>query len=135
MLAVLAAGADSPPAPEAAVKKVLADQQAAWNKGDLEGYMAGYWKSPDLTFYSGKEVTRGWQATLDRYVKKYKADGKEMGKLTFSEIDVQVLGPETALVRGRWQLEMSKEKPGGLFTLLFRRLPDGWRIVHDHTSN
>ena len=135
VLAMLAVGADEPPAPEAAVKKVLADQQAAWNKGDLEGFMAGYWKSPDLTFYSGKEVTRGWQATLDRYVKKYKADGKEMGKLTFSEIDVQVLGADTALVRGRWQLEMSKEKPGGLFTLLFRRMPDGWRIVHDHTSN
>jgi beta-aspartyl-peptidase (threonine type) len=135
-MALLAGGADEPkPAPEAAVKKVLADQEAAWNKGDLEGFMAGYWKSPDLTFYSGKEVTRGWQATLDRYVKKYKADGKEMGKLTFSDIDVQVLGPDTALVRGRWQLELSKEKPGGLFTLLFRRLPDGWRIVHDHTSN
>src|SRR5262249_42090118 len=118
-----------------AIRQVLADQQTAWNKGDLEGFMAGYWKSPDLTFYSGKEVTRGWQATLDRYVKKYKADGKEMGKLTFSDIDVQVLGPETALARGRWQLEMSKEKPGGLFTLLLRRMPDGWRIVHDHTSN
>jgi beta-aspartyl-peptidase (threonine type) len=120
--------------PEEAVRRVLADQAAAWNKGDLEGFMAGYWKSPDLSFFSGKERTRGWQATLERYVKKYRADGKEMGKLTFSELEVDILGPDAALVRGRWQLEMSKDKPGGLFTLIFKRLPDGWRIVHDHTS-
>jgi beta-aspartyl-peptidase (threonine type) len=120
---------------EKAVRQVVNDQQTAWNKGDLEGFMAGYWKSPELTFYSGKDKTRGWQATMERYVKKYRADGKEMGKLTFSELEVEVLGSDAALVRGRWQLELSKDKPGGLFTLLFKRLPEGWRIVHDHTSN
>jgi beta-aspartyl-peptidase (threonine type) len=121
-------------AADKAVRQVINDQQTAWNKGDLEGFMAGYWKSPDLTFYSGKDKTRGWQATMERYVKKYRADGKEMGKLTFSELEVEVLGPDAALVRGRWQLELSKDKPGGLFTLLFKRFPEGWRIVHDHTS-
>ncbi|SRR5260370_3572399 len=120
--------------PEDAIRRVLTDQAAAWNKGDLEGFMAGYWKSPDLSFFSGKDRTRGWQATLERYVKKYRADAKEMGKLTFSELDVDVLAPDAAMVRGRWQLEMSKDKPGGLFTLIFKRFPDGWRIVHDHTS-
>src|SRR5262249_41031962 len=117
-----------------AIRQVLADQQTAWNKGDLEGFMAGYWKSPDLTFYSGSEKTRGWQATLDRYVKKYRAHGKEMGKLTFSEIDVEMLGADVAVVRGRWQLRLSKAKPGGLFPLIVKRFAEGWRIVHDHTS-
>jgi beta-aspartyl-peptidase (threonine type) len=120
--------------PEKAVRAVLDEQQTAWNKGDLEGFMAGYWKSDDLRFFSGPDVTQGWQATLDRYKKKYQADGKEMGKLTFSEVDAVKLGPDAALVRGRWKLKMSKDEPGGLFTLVFRRTPDGWRIVHDHTS-
>jgi beta-aspartyl-peptidase (threonine type) len=120
--------------PEEAVRQVLKDQVVAWNKGDLEGFMAGYWKSPDLSFFSGKEKTRGWKDTLERYVKKYRSDGREMGKLTFSELDVDILGPNAVLVRGRWQLEMTKDKPGGLFTLIFKRFPEGWRIVHDHTS-
>jgi beta-aspartyl-peptidase (threonine type) len=135
LVLVSGAGAEKPAdAIEKAVRQVINDQQTAWNKGDLEGFMSGYWKSPDLTFYSGKDKTRGWQATMERYVKKYRADGKEMGKLTFSELEVEVLGPDAALVRGRWQLELSKDKPGGLFTLLFKRFPEGWRIVHDHTS-
>jgi beta-aspartyl-peptidase (threonine type) len=120
--------------PEDAIKQVLNDQVAAWNKGDLEGFMKGYWKSADLTFFSGNDKTAGWQATMDRYVKKYRSDGKEMGQLTFSELKVEVLGPDSAFVRGRFQLEMGKEKPTGLFTLIFKRTPDGWRIIHDHTS-
>ena len=120
--------------PEVAVRRVLNDQASAWNKGDLEGFMAGYWNAPDLSFFSGKDRTRGWQATLERYVKKYRSDGREMGKLTFSELEVDVLGPDAVLVRGRWQLKLSKDEPGGLFTLIFKRLPEGWRIVHDHTS-
>ena len=113
---------------------VLDAQAAAWNKGDLDGFMAEYWNDDKLTFISGGDITFGWKATKERYVKRYQADGKEMGKLTFSELEVEVLGPYAALVRGRWQLELSKDKPGGLFTLLFKRLPEGWRIVHDHTS-
>jgi beta-aspartyl-peptidase (threonine type) len=123
-----------PKADEAAIRAVLADQAAAWNKGDLEGFMAGYWKSPDLTFVSGNAKTKGWDATLERYKKRYQAEGKEMGKLTFSELEVEQLGPDAALVRGRFTLEMMKEKPTGLFTLVLRRFPEGWRIVHDHTS-
>jgi len=118
-----------------AIRKVLDDQVGAWNKGDLRGFMDGYWQSPDLSFYSGKNKTKGWQATLDRYRKKYQGEGKEMGKLAFSELDVELLGPQHALVRGRWQLVLAKENPSGLFTLIFRKVPAGWRIVHDHTSN
>ncbi len=121
--------------PKKAIRKVLDDQVVAWNKGDLRGFMVGYWQSPDLSFYSGKNKTKGWQATLDRYRKKYQGEGKEMGKLTFSELDVELLGSNHALVRGRWQLVLAKENPSGLFTLIFRKLPAGWRIVHDHTSN
>jgi beta-aspartyl-peptidase (threonine type) len=116
------------------IAAVLEAQAAAWNKGDLKSFMAGYWKSPDLTFYSGKDKTRGWQATLERYEKRYQAEGKEMGKLTFTELDIDVLGPDSAVVRGRWKVVTSKETLGGLFTLIFKKMPEGWRIVHDHTS-
>ena len=117
-----------------AIRKVLDDQVAAWNKGDLEGFMAGYWKSDELTFFSGKEVTKGWNATLERYKKRYQSEGKEMGKLTFSELSIDVLGPEAAVVRGRWKVVTSKETLQGLFTLIFKKTADGWKIVHDHTS-
>ena len=117
-----------------AVQKVLDDQVAAWNKGDLEGFMAGYWKSDELTFFSGKDVTKGWDATLERYKKRYQAEGKEMGKLTFSELKIEMLGDDSAFVRGRFKLVTSKETPQGLFTLIFKKTADGWKIVHDHTS-
>ena len=116
------------------VRRLLDSQVAAWNKGDLKGFMAGYWKSEKLTFFSGDKIEHGWQATYDRYQKRYQAEGREMGKLTFSELEVEMVGTDTAWVRGRWKLVTSKEKPGGLFTLVFKKLPEGWRIVHDHTS-
>src|ERR1700686_104869 len=86
------------PSPQDAGRAVLDAQGAAWNKGDLDGFMAGYWNSPDLTFYSGKDVTRGWQATLDRYRKKYKTEGRDMGKLAFRDLDIQVLNADAAVV-------------------------------------
>src|SRR6266567_9013269 len=119
-------------AAEPAIRRVLDGQVKAWNRGDLEGFMAGYWKSPRLTFSSGGDQTKGWQATLDRYRKRYQAPGSEMGKLSFSDITVESLGPDSAFVRGRWRLVRSKDRPGGIFTLIFRRLPEGWRIIHDH---
>src|SRR3954465_15157879 len=84
--------AGEPTKERAAVRKVLDDQVISWNKGDLEGFMAGYWKSEQLSFYSGDKKTAGWQATLDRYRKKYQADGQEMGKLAFEELTVDLLG-------------------------------------------
>jgi beta-aspartyl-peptidase (threonine type) len=117
-----------------AVREVLDAQVAAWNKGDLKGFMAGYWKSEKLTFFSGDKIEHGWQATYDRYQKRYQSEGREMGKLTFSDLNIEMLGTDTAWVRGRWKLVTSKDSPGGLFTLILKRFPDGWRIVHDHTS-
>ncbi|HKB39279.1 MAG TPA: nuclear transport factor 2 family protein [Gemmataceae bacterium] len=121
--------------PEEAIRRVLDDQVKAWNRGDLEGFMAGYWKSPELTFSSGGDQTKGWQATFDRYRKRYQTGGAEMGTLSFSGLAIDLLGPDSAFVRGRWQLVRSKDRPGGIFTLIVRRFPEGWRIVHDHTSN
>lgn len=121
--------------PNKPIQKVLDDQVAAWNKGDLEGFMAGYWKSPELSFYSGGSRTTGWQATLDRYKRKYQGQGKEMGKLAFKDIAIEIIGGDHAFVKGRWDLMLTKDSAGGLFTLFMRKMPEGWRIVHDHTSN
>ena len=126
---------DEVKAQKKAIFGVLVDQLNAWNKGDLKGFMAGYHKSPDVSFYSGGNVVKGWDAMLERYQKKYQGEGKEMGTLTFRELEIDVLSPESAMVRGRWDLKMTKTNPGGLFTLLMRKTPEGWRIVHDHTSD
>src|SRR5438874_845356 len=100
LLAALAAAQPQPEDGKQAIRAVLDAQVVAWNKGDLPGFMAGYWQSPDLTFYSGKAVTRGWQATLERYQKTYQAEGKEMGKLAFKDLDIQVAGADHGFVRG-----------------------------------
>jgi len=118
-----------------AVQQVLEQQQDAWNHHDLEGFMAGYWNSPELTFFSGAKATSGWQSTIERYRKAYQSEGREMGKLEFSDLNIQPLASDAALVRGAWHLTMSDGKTThGLFTLIFRKFPDGWKIVHDHTS-
>lgn len=120
---------------EQQIAATLNAQMEAWNRGDLEGFMQGYWNSPELTFFSGGAATKGWQPTLDRYRKRYKSTGNEMGKLNFDDLQVTVFDADSAFVRGRWRLKMSNGKqPGGLFTLILRRKPKGWRIVHDHTS-
>ena len=120
---------------EKAVTAVLNEQVKAWNAHDLEKFMSGYWHSPELTFFSGAEKSSGWQAALDRYRNRYQGEGHEMGKLDFSDLAVEPLGSDAALVRGAWHLTMSDGKtPHGLFTLVFRKFPDGWKIIHDHTS-
>ena len=121
-------------AQEKDIRGVLDEQAIAWNKGDLEGFMKGYWNSKGLTFYSGKDKRNGWQETIERYKKRYQGEGKEMGKLTFSELEVQVIASDHAIVKGRWKVEMKKENIDGLFTLVMKKFPEGWRIVHDHTS-
>ncbi|HEX5736328.1 MAG TPA: nuclear transport factor 2 family protein [Blastocatellia bacterium] len=117
------------------IRSVLDRQVEAWNRRDLEGFMDGYWNSPDLTFYSGGTKTAGWKETLGRYRNTYQSEGTEMGQLAFTDIQIEMLGPASALVRGRWRLKMKSGEPNGLFTLIFRRLPGGWKIVHDHTGS
>jgi len=119
----------------AAVRGVLTTQQEAWNRGDLATFLAAYWRSDSLTFYSGGDVNHGWEATRDRYVRRYQSEGREMGVLDFDLHQVSVLDPGHAVVRGAWRLKRTADAPHGLFTLLLRRFPDeGWKIVHDHTS-
>lgn len=118
-----------------AVEQVLQRQVEAWNHHDLQSFMSGYWQSPDLTFFSEATKTSGWQSTLERYQKRYQSEGREMGKLDFSNLQVEPLGSNAAFVRGAWHLTMADGKtPHGLYTLVFRKFPDGWKIVHDHTS-
>lgn len=120
---------------EEGIKRVLLSQVEAWNHGKLEGFMQGYWHSPDLTFFSGATETRGWEPTLARYRQRYQAEGKEMGKLEFQKLNIDLLSRRSAVVTGEWHLTMSDGKqPHGLFTLIFKRFPAGWKIVHDHTS-
>jgi len=119
---------------EGEILEVMAQQVKAWNDGDIEAYMEGYWKSESLRFASGGDVTHGWEATLKRYVKRYRTKRK-MGTLTFSDLDVNVLTDDAAIVFGKWKLKRRHDRPWGLFTLLFKKTDDGWRIVHDHTSS
>lgn len=119
--------------PVAAIRAVLDAQVAAWNRGDLEGYMDGYERSPHIVFISGDRLTRGWQTVLERYKRSYDTREK-MGVLTFSDVEITILGKDAALVFGRWQLR-AKDEPRGRFTLLFKKTKNGWRIVHDHTSS
>lgn len=118
-----------------AIRKVMDDQAAAWNRADLEAFMTiGYWRSDKLKFVSGDRITYGWQQTLDNYRKTYGGTGDKMGILTFSELDIEVLSKDAAFVTGSWHLKREKDDPKGKFTLLFRKFKEGWRIVSDHSS-
>lgn len=114
------------------IRAVMTQQAADWNRGDVDAFMQGYWKSDKLVFV-GSKVTRGWQPTLDNYKKSYPT--KElMGTLTFSDLEITVLSKDAAVVVGSWSLKRANDAPGGKFTLIFRKFKDGWKIVHDHTS-
>ena len=121
-----------------AIQAVLRAQVDAWNRGDLKGFMDGYWKSPDLIFATGKEETRGWDLVMERYHARYQSgDNAEMGKLTFAWVDgVHMLSQELAYIDGEYRLTMSTGKElHGVFTLILRKFPEGWRIVHDRTCS
>ena len=138
LLSVLVSGspllaADEPA--EGPIRRVLEEQVAAWNRRDLEGYMAGYWRSPGLSFFSGGTRTLGFEATLARYRARYLGEGKEMGTLSFVDLAIERLGSGAAMARGDWRLAMADGSiRRGLFTVILRRRPEGWRIVHDHSS-
>ena len=119
--------------PQSEVSAVLNMQQEAWNRGDIDTFMNGYWRSDETVFVSGDEVTRGWQKVLDRYKKKY-SDRAKMGTLTFSDLEITPLSNDAAVALGAWKLKREQDQPHGRFTLIFRRFSEGWKIVHDHTS-
>ena len=122
--------------PSKDIRALLDGQVADWNRKDLDGFCAGYWKSPKLVFLSGGDKTEGWEAMRERYRERYQGEGKAMGTLAFREVEVEPLGPDSAFARGRWELALPEgKKAGGRFTLILRKTADGWRIVHDHTSS
>ena len=131
--ALVCAEAEQPSNLVAEIQSVLTAQQDAWNRGDIDAFMNGYARSALTVFVSEDEVRRGWETVSDRYRVKY-SDPAKMGTLGFSEIEVTILSPDAAVVLGRWKLKRENDEPHGRFTLIFKRLPEGWRIVHDHTS-
>ena len=133
LMALVCAASEQPPNSAAEIQSVLTTQQDAWNRGDIDAFMNGYARSASTVFVSEDEVGRGWETVRDRYRVKY-SDRAKMGTLSFSEIEVTMLSSDAAVVLGRWKLKRKKDEPHGRFTLIFKRLPEGWLIVHDHTS-
>ncbi len=118
---------------ESQIRAVLDRQVAAWNRGDVDSFMKYYWRSDKTLFVGANGVTRGWQAVLDRYHRAY-PNRSAMGRLTFSDIEIEEDCPRAAVVIGEYHLHRDKDSPSGVFTLNFRKFPEGWRIVVDHTT-
>ena len=120
-----------------AIQAVLDKQIQAWNRGDMEGFMAGYWNSPNLVYLSNRTVVRGWQTLLKRYKEIFKKpEGLQMGQLELSEEEIMPLSNDIALVWGTFHIKTTNGKNrGGLYTLVMRKLPEGWLAVYDRTSS
>ena len=131
--AIVCAEPEKPPNRIAEIQSVLNAQQDAWNRGDIDAFMNGYARSTSTVFISEDRIRRGWETVRDQYRIRY-SDRAKMGSLSFSDIEVTVLSQDAAVVLGRWRLKRANDEPHGRFTLIFKRLPEGWRIVHDHTS-
>ena len=121
------------PSSESQIRALIEMQADAWNRGDIETFMTAYWKSDETAFVGANGLTRGWQAVLDRYHKNY-PDRAAMGHLTFSNLEIHLLCADAAFAIGQFQLQRENDKPAGIFTLDFKRFPEGWRIVVDHTT-
>lgn len=115
------------------IRSLLDRQATDWNRGDLDGFLTGYWNSDQTAFVGSQGILHGWQALLERYRKSY-PDRKAMGTLAFSGLEITVLCPDAALVLGKWHLEREAGPVGGVFSLVLRRFPEGWRVIADHTS-
>lgn len=115
------------------VRKTLMSQQAAWNQGNIDLFMEGYWKDAQLSFIGSKGVTRGWNQTLANYKESY-PDKSAMGILTFDVLELKSLGPSACYMIGKYTLEREKDSPSGYFNLLWEKKDGKWVIVSDHTS-
>ncbi len=116
----------------AEIRGIIDQQQMLWNEGDFEGFMGYYWRSEDFVFQSGNKRLQGWEELLSMYRRKY--SGENRGILEFTGIEVMVLSRENAYVTGRWRVSLADTTKEGLFTLIFKKMDDGWRIIHDHSS-
>lgn len=123
------------PTDRTAIQDVLNKQIAAWNRGDLSSYMDAYARIPGLIFTSGGNVRRGWQQAHDHYQSRYATDPGSMGTLAFEIDAIDAVGADGAVVLGRWELTGAARPGRGVFSLVLERRPEGWRIIHDHTSS
>ena len=114
------------------IQIIMAQQKKEWNQGNIEGFMATYWKSDGFTFQSGNKRLKGWHQLLAMYKKNYA--GENMGKLDFTDIEIKPLAPDAVYVLGRWKVTTKDSSKEGLFTLIFRRFGKDWKIIHDHSS-
>ncbi|HKW88741.1 MAG TPA: nuclear transport factor 2 family protein [Candidatus Acidoferrales bacterium] len=128
-----AASSSAIDAEQTAIRKVLVDQVARWNNGEIPGFMKGYWKSEKTEFVNASGIFRGWDNVLQRYLREY-PDPVQMGQLTFSDLEINTLSPDSAYVLGRWRLDRQSGPIGGIYTLILHKFPEGWKIIHDHTS-
>jgi len=129
----LSAASEEHASDRVAITKILDVQQNNWNQGSVDAFLEGYWHSPDLTFSGSGGIARGWDGVLARYKKNY-PDRAAMGQLDFSGLEFHFLGTDAALVLGHWHLARAQGDIGGVFSLVWQRFPEGWRIIHDHTS-
>jgi uncharacterized protein (TIGR02246 family) len=118
---------------ERAIRELLATQSAAWNRGDINAFMQGYWENDSLMFIGNSGVTYGWNNTLNNYKKGY-PDAATMGQLTFTLLHVKKLSKEYYHVTGKWFLKRTVGDVGGHFTLVFRKIDGRWVIISDHSS-
>lgn len=133
LLLLISSGTWAQPANETAIRKLMAAQELAWNRGDIPGFMEGYWKNDSLLFVGKSGPNYGWQQTLNNYQKNY-PDTATMGRLQFEILRIQPLSRDYYFVLGKWFLKRSKGDISGAFTLLFRKFTNGWKIVADHSS-
>jgi len=127
------AAAASPREERAAILATIARMEAAWNRGDFRGYMAGF-KNPDVVFVSGGKFQQGWQSTLDHYVRDYGGSEERRGRLHFYEMEVDLLGPDAAMLVGRYRLDRGSRHTEGVNTRLFRKVGGQWLITLNHVS-
>jgi ketosteroid isomerase-like protein len=130
---LFAGASDTREADRLAITKVFTEQEVAWNRGDIDAFVQGYWHSPEITFAGSSGITRGWDGLLARYKKNY-PDRATMGTLALSDLEIRFVGPDAAFILGGWHLKREKGDIGGVASLVVQRFPEGWRIVHDHTS-
>lgn len=114
------------------IQTIMDRQVNAWNEGNIDGFMEGYWKSGEFTFQGGKKRLKGWETLRAMYKKNYA--GEKMGKLQFSDVKMKPLGKDYVLVLARWQVTGKEEVKEGMFTLIFQRFGKDWKIIHDHSS-
>lgn len=116
-----------------AITTLLQKQVADWNRGDIPAFMSGYWRSKYTEFVNDSGIYQGWEDVLNRYLHSY-PNRAAMGHLTFSGLEIHVLCADSAYVVGEYRLDRKKDTPRGVFTLIFKKFPEGWRIVNDHTT-